>query len=919
MTLPKPVYDRLRTYIYLRDIHPVEWFHDFDPLNQSRVSEAQFRRALETTRIPLREGDFEQIVAAFREPDGTVNYRAFCDAVCNIYTNIQLEKQPLGHTKNSQRIVQRTLNKVGANTDQQVEALLSKCAHQVTTRGVHIRESYMDFDRHNSGNITQSQFLRAMPFRDFTAGELQLLIKRYADPILRDFNYRRWHNDVCDYIRQKSDRHLRSPAAASLLPHQRASLRFRDFNQNPDAMIANFAKHVYEKRIRIREFFEQHDPLRLGVIPVNKFEGTLTQFGYAWTQDDLDSLTAQYITTVDYTNYIRWREFCDDIDALADFQHAECASRAVATPTDEAVAVLNRIRSEIVRCRINILPTMQDFDRLGRGYVTRLQFQRALSALRIHLANRELDLLARLYEVLDKGFDFYKFIEDVDPTHHQTRRSFHPLGTTRHSIEELWGRTPTGDRFVTGDEADEMIYEAHKGLVPKINEHGEYNALMADLQRWCFINSVHFHDFLDDFDRLKINEITANQFRSGIAKSTYHLTDAEYECLVNYYRSDTREGYVKWRKFADDVIQFIAPKNLEKDPQTTPPCPGETIRQRSGVQTTVRPTAEIDKILDLVARFVQCRRISLPEQFQLKDKMNHRRVSATGFAQVLHILGIFITKAQIDKLCWFYNDPQNNFVDYPHFIKDVYAKAIRIFGDRASSSLVVHPIPAYGFENSDFLVQQRQVCPWDLEWQEILERLSAFVYRRRIRILEFFEGFDALRHGIVPKQKFRTVCGQADLPLTPKQIDAVLEHFSVPDKSDMFNYREFCREVNAVFGPTDLNKTPLREGKIRAVTRPDPSETLQSLKSPKDIEFEEILERMRRIVRSRRMNIREQFWDYDRKPRKCYISMQQFRQSIARLGLTKKPRDLEILCKRYCSTDLNDMNYYAFCNDIDPE
>jgi hypothetical protein len=43
---------------------------------------------------------------------------------------------------------------------------------------------------------------------------------------------------------------------------------------------------------------------------------------------------------------------------------------------------------------------------------------------------------------------------------------------------------------------------------------------------------------------------------------------------------------------------------------------------------------------------------------------------------------------------------------------------------------------------------------------------------------------------------------------------------------------------------------------------------------------------------------REQFWDYDHKPRKSLITMQQFKQCIARLGLASRPHDFDVLCKR---------------------
>ena len=176
MTALKQALDRLRTYAYLRDVHPTEWFEDFDKHNQGRITETQFRRAFEFMRYPWRPGEFEAVAEEFRTGDGTINYRQFCDALSKIFTNKDLEKDPTGEVKDSKKVVTRTLGKIQANTDPQFEALLAKMAHQVLTRGVHIRESYMDFDRHNSGNVTQSQFFRTMPLRDMSAAEMQLLV-----------------------------------------------------------------------------------------------------------------------------------------------------------------------------------------------------------------------------------------------------------------------------------------------------------------------------------------------------------------------------------------------------------------------------------------------------------------------------------------------------------------------------------------------------------------------------------------------------------------------------------------------------------------------------------------------------------------------------------------------------------------------
>jgi hypothetical protein len=122
-----------------------------------------------------------------------------------------------------------------------------------------------------------------------------------------------------------------------------------------------------------------------------------------------------------------------------------------------------------------------------------------------------------------------------------------------------------------------------------------------------------------------------------------------------------------------------------------------------------------------------------------------------------------------------------------------------------------------------------------------------------------------------------------------------------------------------VFGPTELNRKPLNPGTPKVVVRPDTSETVQTLQGIEQREFEEVAERLRKIVVNRRINLRQQFYDYDYKPRKCFVTCQQFKQSLARLGLTNKEGDYAILCKRYRCTDMNDMNYVQFCRDMDPE
>ena len=58
MSRQENLLDRLRTHIYLNDIHPVEWFEDFDKLRSGRVTKDRFRRCFEFLKFKLTDEEF---------------------------------------------------------------------------------------------------------------------------------------------------------------------------------------------------------------------------------------------------------------------------------------------------------------------------------------------------------------------------------------------------------------------------------------------------------------------------------------------------------------------------------------------------------------------------------------------------------------------------------------------------------------------------------------------------------------------------------------------------------------------------------------------------------------------------------------------------------------------------------------------
>ncbi|KAH0789460.1 EF hand family protein [Histomonas meleagridis] len=456
--------------------------------------------------------------------------------------------------------------------------------------------------------VTQPQFLRALPFKDLSNEEKQALIQFYEDPTLHDVNYKRLMYDINQFINNKTKNNNNTNTINGLMPHQLQSIKPKQM-PNSD-VIHRFAEYVKERRIRIREFFQSNDNLHLGYILGDKFKSTLTLFGFYFTSDEIDFIYDKYKFIKDHTEYAKYQEFCSSIDQINDNQNTQPQSRTIVPQSPQLDAIIQKVRTAINRSRINVLPTFQGFDHQNHGFITGPQFHRALTILQLPISVSDLNVLVNSYGN-ENDVDYFKFIEDVDPTHNQSRRVYRPLYTDKTSIEQVYGYTPKGDRFVTQEEADEMIYKSKRGLIKKVDEHKDITSLLADIRRWSLINSVMFHDFLEPFDHYNCGEITIDQFNSGMTLSTYRLSESEFQCIVDNYSSKTNPGYIKWRQFADDISSAIVSKDLEKNPNENPMNPHETIMKNTSNIRNINIKdipQNVYRILEVISRYVKSRR-----------------------------------------------------------------------------------------------------------------------------------------------------------------------------------------------------------------------------------------------------------------------------------------------------------------------
>jgi len=91
---------------------------------------------------------------------------------------------------------------------------------------------------------------------------------------------------------------------------------------------------------------------------------------------------------------------------------------------------------------------------------------------------------------------------------------------------------------------------------------------------------------------------------------------------------------------------------------------------------------------------------------------------------------------------------------------------------------------------------------------DIESRLQHHVVMKRVRIEEFFNDFDKLRKGKVTKNQFQSILSMLNFNLTKQEFDSLALKYKTDDPEYMFNYVNFCANINAAFTTYGIQKVP---------------------------------------------------------------------------------------------------------------
>lgn len=335
---------------------------------------------------------------------------------------------PLRHGRCTIINFARALDTLGMQglPDEEVDNL----AEHFTEHGAHVAPpqvvNYVKFceaiDR-----VTREQFIRRFPFKkEFPPEDVELLAKNYMTN-KGDVHFMAMHNDISEVTSHEPPDFPRSDLV--MKPDE------SEWSQSRYTVVDKLRSKVVEGRIRIKQYFQDFDPLRKGYCAASQVKTVLTILNLSKivTREDYDQLIQSYARE---DGMFCYGDFCADVNkafATPNLEKDPLAQTSMPDSTSTMAARRNKvclsaerltqwewleskIRSKVQKHRVNLLPSFKDMDRSNCGHITKNQFFRVMQSMGFDLSEDDVGLLGNMY--CDLGdhfvFNYVDFLKSVD-------------------------------------------------------------------------------------------------------------------------------------------------------------------------------------------------------------------------------------------------------------------------------------------------------------------------------------------------------------------------------------------------------------------------------------------------------------------------------------------------------------------------
>lgn len=162
-------------------IRASEFMVEHDPLRKGTIPIAKFRSGVDNMRMDLTGAEIDALQEYFLVPPDLVNYAAFVEVCEQVFTEKNLEKDPLRRMEGAPSYLDPR-DALDAREEEELLRCLERLAFQTTTRRILLKPFFQDKDKVNAGWVTSTRFRSIMSFAGLLISdrEFELLCRRFA-------------------------------------------------------------------------------------------------------------------------------------------------------------------------------------------------------------------------------------------------------------------------------------------------------------------------------------------------------------------------------------------------------------------------------------------------------------------------------------------------------------------------------------------------------------------------------------------------------------------------------------------------------------------------------------------------------------------------------------------------------------------
>ena len=181
-----------------------------------------------------------------------------------------------------------------------------------------------------------------------------------------------------------------------------------------EKLLFKLKAQVKKDRIRLGEFFQDHDLLRKGTITSQKFRGVLYAQKIYLTNEEFDLIEKQFSVPADITkvNYVAFNEKLEEIFTMKDLEKnplkktIEFNAPSILDPkhqlSDEEEQVLDaclqRLGWFVRNKRLLIKPFFQDKDKSKSGFVANTRFRSIFDTVKLQISEEEYFIIFKRFQ-----------------------------------------------------------------------------------------------------------------------------------------------------------------------------------------------------------------------------------------------------------------------------------------------------------------------------------------------------------------------------------------------------------------------------------------------------------------------------------------------------------------------------------------